>query len=392
MKTLMYHSLLILVYILTMTCSDPVSNKTLDTILLKNGIIIDGTGADPLQNQIVLIQDGIIEYLGPTNDSLIPEAAVVKDLNGAYILPGFMNTHIHSGYDPYNLKVWAQSGVTTVRDVGVFNLSPNEAFRRKENLNGNNKNARLVSAGPLVTTEGGYGNYGVSSPIDAENKVNQLIDLGADIIKIAIEDNLQGRTWPMLSMEEIRVIVNTTHSRDKKVTAHISRAKHLNMAIKCGVDDVNHMIVDSLPDSLISQMIEKDICWVPTLELWDGVRRIHGSNWDAIAKNNLRSFVEAGGTVALGTDYDGYIFEFELGMPLLEIKLMKESGMTPKQIITAATKNSAIVCDMEEKLGTIQEGKIADILIIEGNPLEDLNNLLNVKMVIHRGEIIREEP
>jgi imidazolonepropionase-like amidohydrolase len=162
------------------------------------------------------------------------------------------------------------------------------------------------------------------------------------------------------------------------------------MAIKGGVDDVVHMVIDNLPDSLITLMIQKDIYWVPTLELWAGVSDMFSINWIEIAKSNLQRFVQAGGKVALGTDYDGYVTPFDLGMPITEIRLMKDAGMTPMQIIIAGTQNAARVCNLENKLGTIEPGKIADIIIVKDNPLEDLESLLNVQMVIHNGEIIRD--
>lgn len=358
------------------------------TIAIINGILIDGTGEESIPDAIVIIQDKYIHAVGTATSLTVPIGIDTIDIKGSYILPGFINTHVHGGYHESNLKEWLKSGITSVRDLGNFENSPEQAFSLRDKLLNNNRNARLIAAGPIVTTIGGYGNYPVNSPADAERKINGLIDAGADLIKIAIEDNLQGRTWPMLSQVEIKTIVKTAHNRYRRVSAHITRAKHLEMAIKAGVDDVNHMIINDLPDSLITQMIEKDIYWVPTLELWNGVSEYHSLNWNITARNNLRLFAQAGGKVALGTDYDGYITYFELGMPLLEMHLMQEAGMTPMQIIIAGTKHAAHVCDLENELGTIEPNKIADIIIVNGNPLEDLNALLNIKMVIHNGEII----
>jgi imidazolonepropionase-like amidohydrolase len=366
------------------------NNNVKGTFALTNGFLIDGSGSDLIPNSIVIIQDGLIKSVG-TNTSLeIPSEAEIIDLRGSYILPGLMNTHIHSGYNKNNLEEWAKSGITTVRDLGNLTSSPEEGFSIRNELLADNKCARLIAAGPLVTTVGGYGNYPVASPSDAQIKTNGLINMGADLIKIAIEDNLQGRTWPMLSMDEIERIVQTAHNRNKRIAAHISRAKHLNMAIKSGVDDVVHMIVDNLPDSLISFMIQENMYWVPTLELWKGVSELYGLHWITIPQNNLRRFVQAGGKVAIGTDYDGYTTPFDLGMPITEMKLMQEAGMTPMQIIIAGTINAASVCDLENELGTIEPGKIADIIVVKNNPLDDLEVLLNVQMVIHNGVIITD--
>jgi imidazolonepropionase-like amidohydrolase len=378
------------------TCRNPVSDDGTndnpgEAIAVTNGVMIDGTGSEPVPDAVIIIQDGHIESVGTASAVEIPAGAMTIDVEGAYILPGFMNTHVHSGYDEGNLTQWATSGVTAVRDLGNFADSPGEAFAKRDARLRDNENSRLVAAGPLVTTVDGYGNYYVTTPADAREKVNGLIDSGADLIKIAIEDNLQGRRWPMLSMDEIRAIVETAHARDRQVSAHISRSKHLDMAIKSGVDDVAHMIVNDLPDSLITSMIDADIYWVPTLELWKGVSEYHDLNWDNTAKDNLGRFVLAGGKVAIGTDFDGYIIPFELGMPMLEIELMREAGMTPMEIIVAGTRNAAHVCGLENELGTIEPGKIADLIAVDGNPLDDLGYLLNIELVIHNGEIIRDK-
>ena len=325
------------------------NNNVKSTFAITNGSLIDGSGTNPIPNSIVIIQDGLIQSVGTSSTLDIPSGIEIIDLQGSYILPGLMNTHVHSGYVENNLKVWTNSGVTTVRDVGNLSSSPAAGFSARNILLLDNENARLVAAGPLVTTVGGYGNYPVTSPGDAEQKINGLINAGADLIKIAIEDNLQGRTWPMLSMDEIKMICETAHNRNKRVAAHISRASHLYMAIKGGVDDVDHMVIDTLPDSLITLMIKKDIYWVPTLELWAGVSDMFSINWIEIAKSNLQKFVQAGGKVALGTDYDGYVTPFDLGMPITEMKLMQEAGMTSMQILVAATKQSSYVCDPDLK-------------------------------------------
>ena len=127
-----------------------------------------------------------------------------------------------------------------------------------------------------------------------------------------IEDDLQGRTWPMLSAEEITAIVETAHARNVPVSAHISRSRHLELALDTGVDDVAHMIVDDLPGGLVARMIEDDVYWEPTLELWQCVRDLHNLSWDAKAIDNLRRYSQAGGKVALGTDYSGYRCDFDL--------------------------------------------------------------------------------
>lgn len=387
MKNRLMSFFVIIIAIFFWQTSESLCQET-TTLALINGTLIDGTGTDPVHHAVVVIENGRITVVGTRAETTIPENAELIDVEGKTILPGFINAHIHRGYDEQLLKAWAQGGVTTVRDLAA---SPKQAsFSIRDELLKDNNNARLVAVGPMVTTVGGYygGGLEVTSPEDARQKVNELADAGADLIKIAIEDNLQGRRWPMLSMEEITTIVNTAHERGIPVSAHISRARHLEMAIEAGVDDVAHMIVDNLPDNLIARMIEQDMYWEPTLELWKGVSQIHNLNWDIRAVANLRRFVQAGGKVALGTDYAGYICEFDLGMPITEIELMQEAGMTPMQIIVAGTKHAAHVCNLDHELGTLEAGKIADIVVVEGDPLDDIHALTNVRIIIHNGEVI----
>ncbi len=358
---------------------------------LINGSLFDGVSSGLISDAIIIIDDGLIKAVGTSTSFELPDSMTTIDLQGAYILPGFINAHIHSGYDANNLKEWAKAGVTSVRDVGNIGSSPQDGFNQRDNLMNDTMNARLVAAGPLVTTVGGYGNFPVNSTEDAIEKTQGLIDAGADFIKIAIEDDLQNQTWPLLPTEHIKAIVQTTHDNNTRVAAHISRAHHLYMAIQCGVDDVNHMVINSLHDSLIALMIENNMYFVSTLELWQGVSEMYNINWDIIARNNLKRFSEAGGKVATGTDFGGYVTPFQLGMPIIEMQLMKEADMTNEQIIIASTKNAAYVCNMENDLGTIEPDKIADIIVVNENPLENLEALLDIRMVIHNGRIIRDE-
>jgi len=363
-----------------------------EIIVLSGGLLIDGTGSEEISGSIVVIEDENIIFVGADSTYSIPENAQVIDASSFTILPGFINAHVHSGHIEANLRAWAYSGVTSVRDLGNLTQSPATGFSIRDQYLLNNMNSRLVAAGPLVTTPGGYGNYAVTSVEDARNKIIYLISAGADIIKLAIEDDLQQRTWPMLSADEISMIVQTAHEYNVLASAHVSRARHLEMAIDANVDDVAHMIINYLPDSLIIKMIEQDMYWVPTLELWDGVSQLHSVTWNVMARSNLSRFIQAGGKVALGTDYDGYVTEFDLGMPFQEIALMQETGMTPMEIIVAGTKHAAHVCNLEDTLGTIEAGKLANILILKNNPLMNMDALSDVYMVIHNGEIIRESP
>ncbi|MFC2156356.1 amidohydrolase family protein [Acidobacteriota bacterium] len=365
-----------------------------ETLVLINGTIIDGTGAPPINGSVIIINDGQISEMGFSENIDIPDSARIIDLEGKFILPGFFNAHIHRGHSRSNLKAWAREGVTSVRDLGA--TPRDNIFKFRDSVGKDPEYARLVAAGPMVTVPGGYPNvpWGapsglpVKSTSDARQKVIRLLENGADIIKVALESGRSfGIKIPVLSLEQASAIVDVAHSGGTLVSAHVLTSNDLELALDAGVDDIAHMVTDNPTDDLIHRVVKDDVVWVPTLELWFGVDPDLGQ----IAIRNLSRFVEAGGTVALGTDYEGYNSRFDLGMPIREIRWMKESGMTAMQIITAATQNAARVCNIGNKTGTLEEGKMADIIIVNGNPLENLDALLDVRMVIHNGSIIRDE-
>ncbi len=392
-KSLSFILLFVLLSMCIPACGDsgtppPLDKSRAKPIAIINGFLIDGRGGDPIAGAVIVVQGSLIEAVGTDSTLDIPVEALVIDAGGGYILPGLFNMHVHGGYDEGNLQEWAESGVTTVRDLGDFRHPSSVSYTMRNRFLEDNRNARLVAAGPIVTSIGGYGNYPVSSPTDAATKISGLIAEGADLIKIAIEDDLQGRRWPLLSLDEISTIVQTAHTGGLKVSAHVSRARHLERAIRGGVDDVNHMIVDQVPDSLITMMIAADISWIPTLELWKGVSERYNLSWGSTAKENLGRFVRAGGRVVVGTDFDGYVTHFDTGMPITEIRLMSEAGMTPMEIILAATSNAAFACGRDVDLGTVEPGKIADLIIMPGNPLDDLDYLLEIHTVFHNGVVI----
>jgi imidazolonepropionase-like amidohydrolase len=114
------------------------------------------------------------------------------------------------------------------------------------------------------------------------------------------------------------------------------------------------------------------------------VFRNYGAAEDPLVAN-LRTFVEAGGLVALGNDFGGGPGTFEVGIPMYEIEMMKIAGMTPMQIIQAGTRNAAVVIGLEDEVGTLEVGKIADILVVDGDPLKDISALSNIRLVLHLG-------
>lgn len=362
-------------------------------LVLAGGTLIDGTGAPPVADAVLVIRGKRILTRGLRADATLPPGATVIDVSGATILPGFINTHVHGGYDATALAAWAQGGVTTVRDLATRPSLVDFAFRDATRTQP--KLARLVAAGPMVTVRDGYpiAYWGmpaltVTSVEDARSKTGALLDQGADLIKIALESGaIFGQKMSMLSPEEAAAIVEVAHGRGKPVSAHVTVAADLTRALDAGVDDIAHMATDRVSDATIQRMVEANVYWEPTLELWQGV----GLRRAAIA-GNLRRFVAAGGKVALGTDYLGAPnVRFDLGMPITEIELMVDAGMTPMQIIVAATRNAAHVCGLARELGTLEPGKLADVLVVDGDPLADPHALTQTRLVLRDGVVIMQK-
>lgn len=379
---------LLLSGLLLANCTAPTSAVEQNMLVLINGMLIDGTGAAPIPNAVLVIQDEQIIAIGSKEAVKIPSGANIIDLEGATILPGFINAHVHFAFDEQKLEKWAEGGVTTVRDEAIISSRElDELMKWRDESNQNPKFARLISAGYMITVPDGYGDLYVTSPEEARQKVFEELDAGVDLIKISLEDGYAGKSGlPKLTDEEIAAIISAAHERGTLVSGHVTQAKYLEMLVEAGVDDLAHNAYDPVPEEVWQKAIAKDIYMTPTFTVF----RNYGAPIGTCV-SNLENFLKAGGQVALGNDYGGGPGEFELGIPMYEIEQMSEAGMTPMQIITASTKNAAIVSGIDEQIGTLEAGKIADVLVVSGNPLDDLQNLLNIRMVIHNGTIIRDE-
>ncbi len=387
-----YAAASILVILLTgMGCS-PSNIGTATTtpapvLALVHATLIDGTGADPVPDAVVLISGEEILAAGPADQVAVPAEAQVIDLTGTTILPGFINAHVHRGFSTSNLKAWAEGGVTTIRDEGAppGTIADLKAIRAEAAADPHY--ARLVSSGTMLGVPGGYGDLFVSSPDEARQAVLKEIDEGVDAIKIAIEDGYAGQhALPKLTPEELKAIVETAHAHNLPVSGHLTQAAYLRPLLEAGVDDIAHLAYDRFSDAHLQQMVAQGVALTPTFTVF-----LNYGSPPGMLHANLRRFVALGGRVALGNDYGGGPGTFELGIPMVEIQNMSASGMSPMQILQACTSNAARVLRLDNEIGTVEAGKHADLLIVHGDPLLDLQALTSIRMVIHNGVIIRDE-
>ncbi len=354
--------------------------KPKNTPLVLMGTLIDGTGADPIPDAVLVIKGRHIAASGPRTKIKIPQNAAVIKLPNATILPGFINTHVHGRFVRKLLETWAQEGVTTVRDLGAPGDIPYFTLRNK--FCTDLKCARVVMAGPIVAVPNAeFGKYSISvtSPADARQRITKLIDDGADVIKVGISAPFR----PAFSAEEAAAIVETAHKRGKPVAAHIISTTGLHLALDAGVDEIHHLMsTGKKSDRILKRIIEAGIYWIPTLEAVPPKFRDKGIE-------AFKRYVKMGGKVAMGND-SGSLPGVDVGMPIKELLLMQECGMTPMEIIVASTRSAARVCRLEKELGTLEKGKVADVLVAKGNPLENLEVLKNARIVIHEGVVIRK--
>ena len=357
------------------------------SLVIVHGRLVDGNGGEPVEDSMVIVKGDAITYAGAYDKKMLPGNCEVMDAGGMTVLPGFINAHVHNAYVEENLSAWAMGGVTTVRDEGiVYGSQWKQKMAAREELD-RPELARIVSACPMLGLEGGYCNYVIEDADDAVKMVNTFIDAGINIIKISRENGIEGRTDMTLLPEEIyTAVIEAAHVRGIPVSAHITKERFLNDMLEAGVDDIAHICFDTIFSEDIQMMAAKDIYLVPTLTVYMHYGGLSG------ASRNLLKIVEGGGHVAMGNDYADRMaqFGFETGMPVNELLMMESAGLTPMQVVVASTKNGAHVCNMDDEIGTLEEGKLADIIIVAGNPLEDLSLMGEVSCVIKDGVVIKE--
>jgi imidazolonepropionase-like amidohydrolase len=379
-------------------------------MLFTGGRIIDGSGADPAEGDIA-VEDGRIVEIGPGLDG---DERV--DLAGRSVLPGLFDCHTHvvvSSIDtmrliqtPFsyrffqaarNLDATLRIGITTVRDAGGADLGVKQAV-----ADGLIQGPRLQISLSMLSQTGGHGDgwmpFGgtvralltqhpgvpetiVDGPDEMRHKVRELIRMGADVIKVATSGGvLSPRDKPThahFRLEELEVLVEEANAAGIFVMAHAQAAPGIKNAIRAGIRSIDHGIY--LDDEAIQMMLDRGTWLVPTLVAPRGVidAADAGAAIPAASVAKAREVVEthsasfatavaAGVKIAMGTD-SGVTPH---GENLRELELMVEGGMTPMQAIVATTRSAAELMGLEDELGTLEPGKRADLVVVDGDPLD----------------------
>ena len=410
--------------------SAPAQSGSKEVVLIKAGKLIDVRGGRVLTDQAILIEGDRIKEVGPSA-SIVARApgARVIDLSNATVLPGLIDCHTHLTSDPghtgyaglglsvprqaligaKNARVTLEAGFTTVRNVGAAGYS--DVALRDAIDAGDVPGPRIDAAGPAVGVTGGHADNsllapefhssadGIADGVPALlNKVREEVKYGASVIKIVATGGVLSKgdspEATQFSDEEIRAVVTEAHRLGRKVAAHAHGAAGIKQAVLAGVDSIEHG--SFIDDEAIRLMKEKGTYLVPTLYLADwfmenaqrvGVPDFMIAKAKVVmpaARRNVAHAFKEGVKVAFGTDAAVYPH----GLNAREFAVMVKLGLTPIQAIQSATVNAADLLGWSDTIGSIEQGRFADIIAVSGDPTADVTTLERVVFVMKGGRVV----
>ena len=401
-------------------------------VVVRAGHILDVKTGNLLSGQAIVIEGDKIVSVGPAADAKLSSATQTIDLPNATVLPGLIDAHTHLTFDPANLgyeglgisyprealigarnaRVTLEAGFTTVRNVGAGGYS-DVALRDAINA-GDVPGPRMLVSGPAMGITGGHCDdnllapqfhateLGVADGVDAvRHKVRENIKYGADLIKICATGGVMSKgddpNASQYTREEMKAIVEEAHRLGRKVAAHAHGAEGVSWASDAGVDSIEHGHL--MDDSSIATLKKNGTYIVPTLYLMDWNRENLGKRnapdyvvrkmqaVSAVGQDTLKKAFAAGVKVAFGTDAAVYPH----GLNAYEFAVYVRLGMSPLQAIQTATIHGADLLGWSSKIGTLEAGKWADLIAVEGDPLKDVTTLQQVKFVMKGGEVVKNE-
>jgi imidazolonepropionase-like amidohydrolase len=393
------------------------------------GKLLDVKTGNLLSDQAILIEGDKIVSVGPMASSKLTGDEPRIELANATVLPGLIDAHTHLTFNPdfgydslgisiprealigaKNARVTLEAGFTTVRNVAADGYA-DVALRDAINA-GDVPGPRMLVSGPPLSITGGHCDNdflpyeyhatadGVADGVEqVQHKVREVIKYGADLIKVCATGGVLSKgddpNASQYTLEEMKAIVADAHRLGRKVAAHAHGAQGVIWASEAGVDSVEHGHL--MNDEAIATLKKNGTYLVPTLYLIDWHQQHAGSlpdfaKWkmqmvSQTAKANAKKAFAAGVKIGMGTDAAVYPH----GLNAHELEVYVQLGMTPLQAIQTATINDADLLGWKEKVGTLEAGKWADIIAVDGDPLHDITTLQHVKFVMKGGEVVKNE-
>ncbi len=396
-------------------------------LIFRNARIITGTG-EVIPKGWVVLEGPRIRFVGPANRLGTSKKDQVIDLSGKTILPGLIDCHVHLCMDaspdsmvsftkePIALHVLKtarharltlEAGVTTIRDMGgrdYVDVAVRDGIRA-----GLLQGPRMLCSGKMICMTGGYGwqfSREADGPEDLRKAVREQIKAGADVIKMMATGGILTKGVDpgaaQLNAEELTAGVEEARKAGRRTATHAQGKEGILNSLRAGVDSIEHGIF--LDDEAIALMVKSKSCLVPTLSppdriLKGGVKAgIPSSVVDrarTALKNHLDSIVKAYRMkvpIAMGTDAGTPLNHH--GENLRELALLLKIGMSPMEAILSATKTAAEVLGLHDQIGTLERGKLADLVVVDGDPLEDITLLQKkekIRAVMKEGQFYRKD-
>ncbi len=395
--------------------------------LLRPHAVFDGEARTAREGLAVLVRGARIEQIGPATTMAIPAGAEMIDLPRTTLMPGLIDAHSHVLLHPYDETPWIdqvlkepeslrvaravnhlrqtlEAGFTTLRDLGSEGAGYADVGLRQAVNEGIIPGPRLLVSGRAIVATGTYAPKGFSPewtiPQGAEEAdgdalirvVRDQAGRGADWIKVYADYRAgpQGQATPTFSEAELRLIVETAASIGRPVVAHAGTPEGMRRAIAAGVQTIDHG--DGGTNEVFKLMAERGVALVPTLAAGDATSQYAG--WrkgedpePARIRQKRASFrgaLAAGVTIASGSD----VGVFAHGDNARELELMVDYGMAPADALLAATSVDARVLHLENQIGRIAEGLLADLVAVEGNPTTDISSIRRVRFVMKNGVVV----
>ena len=396
--------------------------------ILTHATLIDCVNPEPKPDSTVVVEDGRITQISQGGVQADTAGAQVFDLKGAFLLPGLWDVHIHPDYLTLNdmplpeqvtlfghklMAALTESGITGLRCAGSHHYM-DVAWKRAFD-SGQHVGPRLFASGHFLTTTGGHfltsGHaLEVDGPYGWVKAIREQIKNGVDHIKLNLSGGIMGPPWDLhthsfLLDDEIRAAFEICKQRDFKVMAHATNPVAVKAAVTLGAHSIEHGYI--MDDECIELLVKHGTWYVPTLAISHLTPKQTTNLWERnwVTQRNLalalccradaasdvhatwfRKALAAGVKMALGSDIRPL-----KDAALLEMGLWVRAGATPWQTLVAATKHGAAVCGMGDQLGTVETGKLADLIVVAANPLEDINNVRKLQLVFKEGRVVSDK-